>query len=282
MPRPLAQRAGVLPLPRPHWRLAPGARAALLAVAAAALLAVLLGAGPAAGAPSGRTPTERAPTERTPTERAPTERAPTEPTTSGAWTWPLADRPPLGRTFRPGVTRYAAGHRGVDLVGAPGAPVLAAGAGRVAYAGPLAGRGVVVVVHGALRTTYEPVRAGVRVGQRVARGQRLGLLEPGHRDCPGEACLHWGLRRGRDHLDPLRLVGGGRVRLLPVGPPVRRSGGASAVPAAPAPLRPDAPGAAEPGASAVVAPSGGPGSGAAVPVLLVSSAALVAAAARHR
>jgi murein DD-endopeptidase MepM/ murein hydrolase activator NlpD len=37
--------------------------------------------------------------------------------------------------------RYAAGTAGVDLPSTPGAPVLAAAAGRVTYAGLLAGRG---------------------------------------------------------------------------------------------------------------------------------------------
>jgi murein DD-endopeptidase MepM/ murein hydrolase activator NlpD len=83
----------------------------------------------------------------------------------------------------------------------------------VSYAGLLAGRGVVVVVHGVLRTTYEPVTASVRVGQAVAAGQVLGRLATGH--CP-TGCLHWGLLRGDVYLDPVQLVGPGPSRLLPV------------------------------------------------------------------
>lgn len=143
------------------------------------------------------------------------------PAPAGAqdWTWPLPGRPVVDRGFEPPTTAYGAGHRGVDLRGATGQPVLAAGAGRVAYAGLLAGRGVVTVVHaGGLRTTYEPVTAGVRVGQAVGVGQPLGLLAPGHcRD--GGACLHWGLLRGAVYLDPLALVGTGPVRLLPLDDP---------------------------------------------------------------
>lgn len=67
-----------------------------------------------------------------------------------------------------------------------------------------------------LRTTYEPVEAQVAVGTVVATGTVLGLLSPGHDGCPAAACLHWGVRRGPDsYLDPLRLVGVWRVRLLP-------------------------------------------------------------------
>jgi murein DD-endopeptidase MepM/ murein hydrolase activator NlpD len=53
---------------------------------------------------------------------------------------------------------FGPGHRGVDLAAVAGAPVLAAGAGTVVFAGTVAGRGVVSVDHsGGLRTTYEPV-----------------------------------------------------------------------------------------------------------------------------
>lgn len=134
------------------------------------------------------------------------------------WTWPLGDGPAdVGRAFDPPETAYGAGHRGVDLVGEADAVVRAAGAGRVSYAGLLAGRGVVVVVHGDLRTTYEPVLSDVAVGQPVSAGQPLGRLAAGHPGCPAPACLHWGLRRGETYLDPLALLRAGPVRLLPLG-----------------------------------------------------------------
>lgn len=137
-----------------------------------------------------------------------------------AWTWPVggAQQRSVGRRFDPPVTRYGAGHRGVDLVAQAGAPVVAAAAGQVTYAGLLAGRGVVVVDHGALRTTYEPVAAAVQVGAQVGRGAAIGSLEPGHEGCPQAACLHWGLRRGDGYLDPLSVLDAGPVRLLPLDP----------------------------------------------------------------
>lgn len=145
----------------------------------------------------------------------------------GPWEWPLpGPSPAVARPFAPPEHRYGAGHRGADLAGWPGESVLAAGAGRVSFAGLLAGRGVVVVVHGALRTTYEPVTTSVAVGASVAAGEVIGTLEAGHLGCPAAACLHWGLRRGEQYLDPVRLVAPGPVRLLPVP-------GAGAVPAPP-------------------------------------------------
>ena len=132
------------------------------------------------------------------------------------WAAPLPDAA-VTRPFEVLPHRYAAGHRGVDLVGAPGAPVLAAGGGVVVFAGMVAGRPVVSVDHpGGLRTTYEPVSPSVGAGQAVARGSPLGTLVAGHPGCPAEACLHWGLRRGEDYLDPLWLLAPPRIRLLPL------------------------------------------------------------------
>ncbi len=142
------------------------------------------------------------------------------------WQWPLAGRPVLIRRFQPPPERWLAGHRGVDVGALPGETVRSAGPGVVGYAAPLAGRGVVTVIHpGGLRTTYMPVRASVQPGQAVEAGAPIGVAEdlPGH--CP-TPCLHWGLLRGDAYLDPLLLLGLGQVRLLPSGPAVGpRQGG---------------------------------------------------------
>ena len=107
------------------------------------------------------------------------------------WALPLAGAPEVTRPFAPPPSPYAAGHRGVDLASVPGAPVLAAGAGTVVFAGAVAGRPVVSVDHpGGLRTTYEPVAPTVAAGQVVALGTPLGALAPGHAGCPAQACLH--------------------------------------------------------------------------------------------
>jgi murein DD-endopeptidase MepM/ murein hydrolase activator NlpD len=142
---------------------------------------------------------------------------PAEVRSHGEYRWPLDGRPLVVRRFDPPDTPYGRGHRGVDLAAAPGAVVRNAGAGVVAYAGSVAGRGVVSVDHAnGLRTTYEPVTPGVRAGQVVTVGAPLGVLGAGHAGCPVAACLHWGLRDGKVYLDPLSLLGLGRVRLLPL------------------------------------------------------------------
>lgn len=136
----------------------------------------------------------------------------------GPWRWPLDGQPVVLAGFAPPAERWGAGHRGVDLQAEPGDAVRAAGAGRVTYAGMLAGRGVVTVTHGELRTTYEPVRTAVSVGTLVEAGDRLGELSGVAGHCAPRSCLHWGLLHGDVYLDPLALVDQGPVRLLPLLP----------------------------------------------------------------
>ena len=109
--------------------------------------------------------------------------------------WPLRPRPAVVRAFDAPTPDWKRGHRGVDLAGSPGQSVLAAGPGTVVFAGELAGRPVVSIGHpGGLRTSYEPVRPSVRVGQLVTAGTVLGELLPGHQvvrrrhACTGVRC----------------------------------------------------------------------------------------------
>ncbi|MFP5371545.1 MAG: murein hydrolase activator EnvC family protein [Actinomycetes bacterium] len=149
---------------------------------------------------------------------APAAAAPAAPLGQVAlWTAPLAGPFYVGRPFEAPPHAYGPGHRGVDLEGFPGAPVLAAADGVVAFAGMVAGRPVVSIDHaGGLLTTYEPVVSSVGAGQGVARGFPVGVLSAGHAGCSVEACLHWGLRRGETYLDPLALLRPPRLTLLPL------------------------------------------------------------------
>ncbi|GHE46618.1 hypothetical protein GCM10018782_21480 [Streptomyces griseoaurantiacus] len=165
-----------------------------------------------------------APPPATPAPATPS--TPTTPVPALARLWPVGVRPVVLRGWEPPASAYGPGHRGVDLAAAPGDPVRAVAAGRVSFAGPVGGLGVVSVEltgTGAppLRTTYESVRASVRKGDEVAPGDVVGFLaEPGPRHC-ASGCLHWGLRRGESYLDPLSLLPPwllrrGPSRLLPV------------------------------------------------------------------
>jgi murein DD-endopeptidase MepM/ murein hydrolase activator NlpD len=140
--------------------------------------------------------------------------APHGPAT-GPWRSPVGGLDPLTR-FDPPPEPWLPGHRGVDLAASTDLPVTAAGAGTVVFADDLAGRGVVSIVHAnGLRTTYEPVEPLVAAGDTVTTGQTIGHLQSGHDSCPGQVCLHLGLKRGPLYLDPMLLFGKGKVRLLP-------------------------------------------------------------------
>ena len=111
----------------------------------------------------------------------------------------------------------------MDLAGSTGQPVYAAGDATVVYAGTLAGRPLVSLAHpGGLHTSYEPVRAAVKVGQHVAAGTAIGELLAGHSGCPAAACLHWGAMWGpasrADYVDPMGLLASTPIRLKPLHP----------------------------------------------------------------
>lgn len=140
--------------------------------------------------------------------------APSAQGTEGLWRSPVH---PLDveRRFDPPAQDWLPGHRGVDLAAHLGQQVRAAGAGRVTFAADLAGRGVVVVDHGAVRTTYQPVAASVEVGQHVRAGDVIGTIAAGAGHCGSGTCLHLGLRRGSTYLDPLLMLRGASAVLRP-------------------------------------------------------------------
>lgn len=143
----------------------------------------------------------------------------------GTWIVPVPGKPVVIEPFDPPAELWLSGHRGVDLRADAGSPVLAAGEGIVTFAAMVAGRGVVTVTHGALRTTYEPVVAVMAAGTHVDPGQLIGHVGfGGHCD---RRCLHWGLRRGDVYLDPLRLLNREPAVLKPVPMPAVRSGAGS-------------------------------------------------------
>lgn len=113
------------------------------------------------------------------------------------------------------------GHRGVDLRLRVGDPVLAAGDGVVAFVGSVAGTPVVAVDHtGGIRTTYQPVRSGLKLGDDVLEGQEIGALDRAPAGFSGShAGLHWGALIAKDtYIDPLTLLEPPRIRLKPLVP----------------------------------------------------------------
>ncbi|MCS0636562.1 M23 family metallopeptidase [Streptomyces sp. LP05-1] len=198
-----------------------------------ALAAALPGLGAPASPPSptpapvpARTPAWVPAPARSIPAPAPAEGTPGAPDGPPSGVWPLGPpRPAVVWGWEPPATPYGPGHRGVDLAAPPGAPVWAAAAGRVTFAGPVGGRGALTITLAAtgdppLRVTYEPVRPLVARDSPVAAGQRVAVTAAGRSHCAG-TCLHWGLRRGDQYLNPLsllppHLLRGAPSRLLPL------------------------------------------------------------------
>jgi murein DD-endopeptidase MepM/ murein hydrolase activator NlpD len=122
------------------------------------------------------------------------------------WRHPVPGAVTRSFSYSPAAPFRRGAHRGADLAAAPGAAVRAACAGRVLFAGAVAGSPRVVTVRcGTRRVTYLPLtRVQVGRGSSVAAGARLGTLAPGH-----GGGLHLGVRRAGDRFayeDPLRFL----------------------------------------------------------------------------
>ena len=126
---------------------------------------------------------------------------------ASAWSWPLSPGRRCSAPSIPRPSRGSSGHRGVDLE-APfdGAPLKSPAAGTVSFVGTVVDRPVITIDHGnGLRSSFEPVASSLRAGSAVAEGDVLGQVQTGH--CgPAPPCLHWGVRRGEDYVNPLAFV----------------------------------------------------------------------------
>lgn len=137
-----------------------------------------------------------------------------------SWHWPLTPRPQVLRDFDPPSKPWLSGHRGVDLGTASGdAQVTSPAAGTVSFVGVVVDRPVITIDHGnGLRSSFEPVASTLAAGSPVTAGQAIGTVLPGH--CPAASCVHWGVRRGDDYVNPLQFVTDLRPSiLLPLGAP---------------------------------------------------------------
>ncbi|MDR1824606.1 MAG: peptidoglycan DD-metalloendopeptidase family protein [Bifidobacteriaceae bacterium] len=120
--------------------------------------------------------------------------------------WPVPAPVTIERAFDRPDQPWLAGHRGVDLTAGAGQAVLAPAAGYVRFSGWIVDRHVVVIDHGDLASTLEPVVDAPPVGTAVEAGSVVGQVAGGEAAHCLEACLHWGVRRGQDYLDPALLV----------------------------------------------------------------------------
>ncbi|ADG74381.1 Peptidase M23 [Cellulomonas flavigena DSM 20109] len=200
------------PLPRPGpWTGSPPRRAATPVRRTLAAVLALCGATlplAAAAAPPGVEPGSL--------EAATARPSGVEPS---AYRAPLDGAVHVERAFDLPAAPWLPGHRGIDLATVTGATVRAPADGVVVFAGPVAGRGVLSVLHGdGRRSSLEPIRSEVSVGSRVRAGDPLGTVDGHTHGHPRTApVLHWGVRDGEEYVDPWALLPGrGPVVLLPV------------------------------------------------------------------
>ncbi|MGH2741964.1 MAG: peptidoglycan DD-metalloendopeptidase family protein [Thermoleophilaceae bacterium] len=160
------------------------------------------------------------------------------------WVWPL--RGEVITPYRNGGDPYASGqHRGIDIAGDTGAPVVAAAGGDVRFAGAAGSSGLTVSVRtadGRFDTTYLHLSStAVREGDRVAAGDRIGAVGTSGVRSAATSHLHFGVRdAGSRHAyhDPLGFLP------PPTGPQAPRGAPApqpSPVHVAPAPAPVEAP-----------------------------------------
>ena len=131
------------------------------------------------------------------------------------WAWPVAAPHPIVRPYLAPATPYAAGHRGIDVTAAAGAPVRAPDDGVVHFAGFVVDRPVLSIDHGdGVVSSYEPVASDLAEGDAVRRGDVIGTVEAGHCRSP---CVHLGVRVDGEYVSPLLYLGGQpRAVLLPL------------------------------------------------------------------
>ena len=105
---------------------------------------------------------------------------------------------------------FAPGHRGLDVVAPQGYPVHASAAGRVSFAGSVAGNRSVTIDHGdGLRTTYSFLESiAVEANDDVGQGQVVGTVGAGHPNQGLPPHVHLSARRGELYFDPLELYVG--------------------------------------------------------------------------
>ena len=112
----------------------------------------------------------------------------------------------LINAFEPPLEDWLPGHRGIDLEAQVGQDVYMPRSGTVHFAGVIAGRSVVSLrlPNGDL-ISFEPVATHHATGDWLQTGAIIGIVtdEQGH--CSDQTCVHVGLRRSSQYLNPLLL-----------------------------------------------------------------------------
>jgi hypothetical protein len=138
------------------------------------------------------------------------------------WLVPPVDAA-VARPYDEPAGAFGAGHRGLDYAVPSGTLVRAAAAGRVTFAGPVAGVRAVSIDHGdGLTTTYTSLTsASVAATDVVQQGQWIGRAGVSH--VGGAPGVHFGVKVDGDYVDPALYLGPvdltGAVHLAPLASP---------------------------------------------------------------
>ncbi len=210
--------SGRMLLPTVHPRAASGRaprarqRSSRLLWAAAIVVSMVSSGGPAAADPGAGV----AAVDSRAAITGPTAGSATEAVDLAAlgWVWP-AEPFRLVRPFAAPAHEYGPGHRGIDLDLVGGEALRAPADGVVAFAGSVAGRGILTIDHGGgLVTTLEPAASDLAPGTIVARGAPVATLGSGGHAAAGT--VHFGVRLDGRYINPLLLLGDiPRAVLLP-------------------------------------------------------------------
>ncbi|BDR52997.1 hypothetical protein KIM372_09040 [Bombiscardovia nodaiensis] len=139
-----------------------------------------------------------------------------------AWLWPLrgnaGSAPKVTESFQNPAQPWMQGHRGVDLQAHTGQEIFAPAAGKVSFAGKVAGKDVVSFQVGRLTSTFEPAVATLAVGEQVESGQIIAHVGGGSDHCQDQ-CMHWGVKAGsKTYRNPLSQVHPHKIVLKPQAP----------------------------------------------------------------
>ncbi|WP_308464968.1 M23 family metallopeptidase [Rathayibacter soli] len=133
------------------------------------------------------------------------------------WAWPIDPPHSILAGFQAPLTRYSAGHRGIDIASTPGALVRAPADATVYFSGAVVDRPVLTLQTAAgVLVSLEPVVGSVPLELPVRAGEVVGTVGSGGH-CDRE-CVHLGVRVAGEYVSPLLFLGGAaRAILLPLG-----------------------------------------------------------------
>jgi len=103
-------------------------------------------------------------------------------------------------------TRFAAGHRGVDLKAKSGEKVFSPVSGQVSFSGKVGTRRLISITVDHLEIELEPVCSQLKVGEMTAVEDPIGVLcfDSSYRwHCDDPPCLHLGVSGAYGYLNPI-------------------------------------------------------------------------------